>query len=216
MENQYIIDDLSVRNAWKLFRIMGEFVEGFDRLDKVKPAVTIFGSSRAKPEDSHYQKAYQIAYKLAKEGFSIITGGGPGIMEAANKGAADAGGESVGLHIELPLEQKANEYSNIKIRFHYFFVRKVMFIRYGMAYVIMPGGFGTLDELSEAVTLIQTKKIKPFPVILVDKSYWGGFIDWMKNVVLKKGMISEKDLEIIQIIDDPDEVVKVIKKVVII
>jgi len=198
-----------------MFRIMAEFVDGFEALAKYHPAVTIFGSTRIRPGDEVYQKAEQIGKFLAENGFAVITGGGPGVMEAANKGAASAGGNSIGLNIELPLEQKPNPYTNITLHFRYFFVRKVMFVKYAVAYVILPGGFGTMDELFESITLIQTHKIKPFPVILVGSNYWRGFLDWIKEVVLKEGKISPSDLEILQLIDDPAEIVKAIKKTVI-
>jgi uncharacterized protein (TIGR00730 family) len=198
-----------------MFRIIAEFVDGFEALAKYHPAVTIFGSTRTKPGDEIYQKAEQIGKLLAENGFAVITGGGPGVMEAANKGAFSAGGKSIGLNIELPLEQKPNPYTNITLNFRYFFVRKVMFVKYAVAYIILPGGFGTMDELLESITLIQTKKIKPFPVILVGSNYWKGFLDWIKEVVLKEGKISPSDLEILQLIDKPEEIVKTIKKMVI-
>src|SRR4030066_2382522 len=164
--HQYVVDKISAQESWRMFHILAEFVEGFDALAKYHPAVSIFGSTRAKPEDEVYQKAERIGRLLAENGFSVITGGGPGTMEAANKGASLAGGKSIGLNIELPLEQKPNPYANITLKYRYFFVRKVMFVKYAVAYIILPGGFGTMDELFEAVTLIQTHKIKPFPVIL--------------------------------------------------
>jgi hypothetical protein len=198
-----------------MFRIMAEFVDGFEALAKYHPAVSIFGSTRVKPGDEVYQKAEQIGKLLAENGFAVITGGGPGVMEAANKGAFSAGGKSIGLNIELPLEQKPNPYTNITLNFRYFFVRKVMFVKYAVAYIILPGGFGTMDELLESITLIQTQKIKPFPVILVGSNYWKGFLDWIKEVVLKEGKISSAELDILQLIDKPEEIVKTIKKTVI-
>jgi uncharacterized protein (TIGR00730 family) len=168
-----------------------------------------------KPEDEVYQKAERIGQLLAENGFGVITGGGPGVMEAANKGAALAGGKSIGLNIELPLEQTPNSYTNLNLTFHYFFVRKVMFIKYAVAYVILPGGFGTMDELFESITLIQTHKIRPFPVILVGTEYWKGLFDWIKEVVVKEGSISPSDLEICQLIDEPEDIIKIIKKTVI-
>lgn len=213
---QYVMDEITVKDSWRMFRIMAEFVEGFEALSSCHPAVSIFGSTRVKPENEIYQKAERIGQLLAEQGFCVITGGGPGVMEAANKGAAEAGGKSIGLNIELPFEQKPNPYANLTLSFRYFFVRKVMFVKYAVAYVILPGGFGTMDELLESITLIQTHKIKPFPVILVGSDYWKGFLDWIKEVVLKKGMISIIDLEILQLIDDPSEVVKTIKKTVIV
>jgi uncharacterized protein (TIGR00730 family) len=214
-DKQYVVDDISASESWRLFHIMAEFVEGFDVLAKYHPSVSIFGSTRAKPEDEVYKKAEQIGRLLAENGFGVITGGGPGVMEAANKGAASIGGNSIGINIELPLEQKPNPYANITLHFRYFFVRKVMFVKYAVAYIILPGGFGTMDELFESITLIQTHKIKPFPVIMVGSDYWKGLLDWMKDVVLKEGRISSTDLDILQVIDDPTEVVKTIKKTVI-
>ena len=214
-DKQYVIDDFTMQDSWRLFRIMAEFVEGFEALAECHPAVSIFGSTRVKPEGEIYQKAERIGQLLAENGFGVITGGGPGVMEAANKGASSAGGKSIGLNIELPLEQKPNPYSNINLKFRYFFVRKVMFVKYAMAYVILPGGFGTLDELLESITLIQTHKIRPFPVILVGSKYWKGLLDWIKEVVLKEDKISPSDLEILQVIDEPEEIIRIIKKTVI-
>jgi uncharacterized protein (TIGR00730 family) len=215
-DKQYVINEITIKDSWRLFHIIAEFVEGFEALAELPPAVTIFGSARAKPEDEVYQKAELIATRLAENGFAVITGGGPGVMEAANKGAALAGGQSVGLNIQLPFEQYPNPYSNLNLSFRYFFVRKVLFVKYAVAYVILPGGFGTMDEFFEAVTLIQTKKIKPFPVILVGTDYWKGLLDWIKGTVLKQGIISPDDLDILHLTDDPDDIVKTIKKRVII
>ncbi len=215
-DKQYVINEITIKDSWRLFHIIAEFVEGFEALAELPPAVTIFGSARAKPEDEVYQKAELIATRLAENGFAVITGGGPGVMEAANKGAALAGGQSVGLNIQLPFEQYPNPYSNLNLSFRYFFVRKVLFVKYAVAYVILPGGFGTMDEFFEAVTLIQTKKIKPFPVILVGTDYWKGLLDWIKGTVLKQGIISPDDLDILHLTDDPDDIVKTIKKTVII
>lgn len=214
-DRQYVIDEITIQDSWRLFRIMAEFVDGFEALTKCHPAVTMFGSTRVKPGDEVYQKAERIGQLLAENGFSVITGGGPGVMEGANKGASAAGGKSIGLNIQLPLEQKPNPYANITLSFRYFFVRKVMFVKYAVAYIILPGGLGTMDELFESVTLIQTHKIKPFPVILVGSNYWKGLLDWIKGVVLKEGKISPADLEIFQLIDDPEEIVRTIKKMVI-
>lgn len=215
-DRQYLIDSLKPAESWRIFRIMAEFVDAIDTLSRVNQAVTIFGSARVKPGDPLYEKTDYLAGKLVSAGFSVITGGGPGIMEAANKGAAEAGGTSVGMNIQLPYEQKPNPYANIAINYHYFFIRKVMFVKYAMAYVILPGGFGTMDELFEALTLIQTKRIKGFPVILMGSDYWRGLINWLKNTMLKEDMITKSDLDLLQIIDDPDEVVKLIKKFVIV
>ncbi len=214
-EQQYVIDDLTIRDSWRMFRILGEFVDGFEALSQIYPAVSIFGSARVKPGEPYYEQAVEIASQLVKNGFNVISGGGPGIMEAANKGATEAGGKSVGLNIKLPYEQKPNPYANIRMDFRYFFIRKVMFVKYAVAYVILPGGFGTLDEFSEAITLIQTKRIKPFPVILVNRSYWKGLLDWMRKMVCAGNMISPEDMDIIQVIDEPEEVVKAIKRIII-
>lgn len=212
---QYVIDELTIKDSWRMFRILAEFVDGFETLSQIHPAVSIFGSARSKPGDRYYQQAEEIARLLVQNGFNVISGGGPGIMEAANKGAAEAGGRSAGLNIELPYEQKPNTYANIHLNFRYFFIRKVMFIKYAVAYVILPGGFGTLDEFSEAITLIQTKRIKPFPVILVDKSYWRGLLEWLRKTACPECMIGADDMDIIRVIDEPEEVVRTIKKVII-
>jgi len=214
-ERQYVINEITIEDSWRMFRIMAEFVDGFEALAKYHPAVSIFGSTRIRPVDEVYQRAEQIGKLLAESGFAVITGGGPGVMEAANKGAISAGGKSIGLNIELPLEQKPNPYTNITLNFRYFFVRKVMFVKYAVAYIILPGGFGTMDELLESITLIQTKKIKPFPVILVGSNYWRGFLEWIKEVVLKEGKISSADLDILQLIDEPGDIIRAIKKTVI-
>lgn len=215
-EKQYVIDALSVNESWRVFRIMAEIVEGVETLSRVHNAVTIFGSARVKPDNIYYQQTEKLAGLLVKEGFSVITGGGPGIMEAANKGAAEAGGQSVGMNIKLPFEQKPNPYANLHIEYKYFFVRKVMFIKYAVAYVIMPGGFGTMDEFFEALTLIQTRKTKPFPVILMGRPYWQGLIDWLKDRMLAEGKILPADMDLIQVMDEPEDVVKLIKKYVIV
>lgn len=216
MEKQFLIDDIRMGESWRLFKIMGEFVEGVENLHDIGPAVSIFGSARIKPDDPIYQKAERIAALFAKNKFAVITGGGGGVMEAANKGAAEAGGQSIGLNIVLPREQKPNPYSNIKLEFNYFFIRKVMFIKYAAAYIIMPGGFGTLDELFESVTLIQTQRIKPLPVIMVGTDYWGGLKSWIESrLLVNEKMISPNDFEILQVMDDPEEIVKAVKKVVI-
>jgi len=215
MEKQFLIDDIKVGEAWRLFKIIGEFVDGVENLHDLGPAVSIFGSARIKPGDPIYAKAEHLAALFAKNHFAVITGGGGGVMEAANKGAAEAGGTSVGLNIILPFEQKPNPYANIQLEFKYFFVRKVMFVKYAMAYIIMPGGFGTLDELFEAVTLIQTHRIKPLPVILVGSEYWSGLIDWIKRRLLDEKRISPLDLEILQVMDEPEDIVKYVQKIVI-
>jgi uncharacterized protein (TIGR00730 family) len=214
-EQQYLLDSLSIEESWRIFRIMAEFVESIEELSKLKQAVTIFGSARVHPDDPYYKKAEHVARLLAERGFSVITGGGPGIMEAANKGAAEAGGTSVGLNIQLPFEQKPNPYANTRLNYKYFFIRKVMFVKYAVAYVIMPGGYGTMDELFEALTLIQTKRIRSFPVIMMGSEYWSGLIDWLKNTLLREGKLLPEDVELIQVIDDPEEAVKHIQKFVI-
>ena len=215
-EKQYVVDALSIDESWRIFRIMAEFVEAIETLSRVKHAVSIFGSARTKPDDPYYQKAELLARRLVEKGFGFITGGGPGVMAAANKGAAEAGGQSVGMNIRLPAEQKPNPYANVSIDYKYFFIRKVMFVKYAVAYVILPGGFGTMDELFEALTLIQTKRIKSFPVILMGSEYWKGLFDWLRKTMLRDNKISPEDLERFQIIDDPDEAVKHIQKYVIV
>ena len=216
MEKQFLIDDFKMGESWRLFKILGEFVEGVEALHDIGPAVSIFGSARCKPDSPEYKKAELIASLFVKNNFAVITGGGGGIMEAANKGAAEAGGTSVGMNIVLPFEQKPNKYSNVNIEFNYFFIRKVMFVKYALAYIIMPGGFGTLDELFEAVTLIQTHRIKPLPVILVGKDYWSGLLEWIKKCLLQEKRLSPEDIEILQIIDDPKEIVRAVKKIVMV
>jgi uncharacterized protein (TIGR00730 family) len=215
-EKRYLINEITVKDSWRMFHIIAEFVEGFEALSDVGPSVSIFGSSRVNSGDAIYQKAERTATLLAENGFGVITGGGPGVMEAANKGASVAGGKSIGLNIQLPYEQEPNPYANLSLSFRYFFVRKVMFIKYAVAYIIFPGGFGTLDELFESVTLIQTHKIRPFPVILVGTDCWKGLFDWIRSVMLKEARISPEDLDIFQIVDEPEEIVKTIKKTVII
>ena len=214
-KNQFVVDALSIEESWRIFRIMAEFVEAIDTLSGIKNAVSIFGSARTAPDDPYYRKAETLAQLLASKGFSVITGGGPGIMEAANKGAAEAGGLSVGMNIRLPFEQHPNPYANIAIDYRYFFIRKVMFVKYAMAYVVMPGGLGTMDELFEALTLIQTRRIKSFPVILMGSEYWKGLFDWLRKTMLRDSKISPEDLELIRIIDEPEEVVRHIQKYVI-
>jgi uncharacterized protein (TIGR00730 family) len=216
MEKQFLIDDFKVGDTWRLFKILSEFVEGFEMMSEVYPAVSIFGSARIKPEDETYTQTVEIAKKLSENGFNIITGGGPGIMEAGNRGAQEGKGKSIGLNIKLPMEQQANAFTDLQLELNYFFVRKVMFIKYAQAYVGMPGGFGTLDEIFEAITLIQTKRIKPFPVILVGTDYWSGLLDWIKETLITRKLISKQDIDLIRLADDPDEVVKIIKQTVIV
>jgi len=214
-EQQYLMDNLNLNEAWRIFQIMAEFVEGFEKMPEVYPAVTIFGSARIKSEDTNYQATVKLSQLLVKNGFNVISGGGPGIMEAANKGAAEAGGKSAGLHIQLPNEQESNKYSNITLEFRYFFIRKVMFIKYAVAYIIMPGGFGTMDELFEAITLIQTQRIRRFPVILIGSEFWGGLIEWMKKIMVQKKTISSSDLELLTVVDTAEEAIEIIKRRVI-
>ena len=208
-------NEIKTNDSWSVFKIMGEFVDGFEKLGQIGPCVSIFGSARANTDDKHYKLATEIAQKIVKLGFGVITGGGPGIMEAANKGAKLALGSSVGLNIDLPFEQSQNQYidDDKSLDFDYFFVRKVMFMKYAQAFVVMPGGFGTLDELFEALTLIQTKKAERFPIILVDKSFWKGCYKWIKNnLTLKHKYISEKELDLISMVDSSDEVIEILSK----
>lgn len=206
-------NEIKTHDTWVIFRVMSEFVEGFEKMSRIGPCVSIFGSARTKPEHKYYKDAEEIAVKLVKAGYGVISGGGPGIMEAANKGAHSEGGKSVGLNIVLPFEQSGNIYIDPDklINFDYFFVRKVMFVKYSQGFIVMPGGFGTLDELFEAMTLIQTKKIGRFPIVLYGSEFWDGLIDWVKAVLLEKeGNISASDLDLFSIVDSPDEAVKVI------
>ncbi|MGD8389222.1 MAG: TIGR00730 family Rossman fold protein [Desulfobacteraceae bacterium] len=214
-EKQHVIDDMTVRDTWRMFHIMAEFVEGFDVLPDVYPAVSIFGSARVTPDSDTYKMTEKTARLLVECGFNVISGGGPGVMEAANKGASEAGGRSAGLHIQLPNEQQPNPYANVRLEYRYFFIRKVMFIKYAVAYIILPGGFGTLDELFEAMTLIQTDRIRSFPVVLVDSGYWQGLVDWIKDTLVARGAISPEDLDIFTVVDRPEDAVGIIKKTVV-
>jgi uncharacterized protein (TIGR00730 family) len=198
------------KDAWRALRILSEFVEGFDTLADLPPAVSVFGSARSKPDSPECEMAADLGAALAEAGYAVITGGGPGVMEAANRGATEAGGMSVGLGIELPFEQGLNDWVDIGIDFRYFFVRKTMFVKYAQAFVVLPGGFGTLDELFEAITLVQTKKVTRFPVILMGTEYWSGLFDWLRKTLLDDGKISEADLDLIQLTDDVDEAVQII------
>ena len=211
-KNVTIEDDFTQEDTWRIFRIMSEFVDGFETLSRAGQAVSIFGSGRFKHSNKYYKMAEETAYLLAKEGYAIITGSGPSVMEAANKGAKRAKGLSIGLNIQIPLEQKPNRYVDTLLDFRYFSVRKVMFVKYAKAFVIMPGGYGTLDEFFEAITLIQTQRIQKFPVVIMGSEYWKGMIDWLKSTVLKSGAISKKDLELFTIVDEPKDAVNVIKK----
>ena len=206
-------NEIKTNDSWAIFKIMGEFVSGYEKLSRIGPCVSIFGSARTKPDHKYYKLAESIAKKIVENGYGIITGGGPGIMEAGNKGAHLAGGTSVGLNIELPFEQHDNPYidSDKNLDFDYFFVRKVMFVKYSQGFVVMPGGFGTLDELFEAITLIQTNKIEKFPIILIGTEFWSGLIDWIKDTLLQKfSNISEKDLDLIHLVDTEDEVIEIL------
>ncbi len=206
-----IIDDLKGDQSWRIFRIISEFTEGFDELSGIQDAISFFGSARLDIDHPYYQKTVELAELLSKNDFAIISGGGPGVMEAANKGAHAQNQISVGLNIELPMEQKPNPYQNISLNFRYFFVRKVMFVRYSMGYVCMPGGFGTLDEFFEALTLMQTHKVYPIPLVLFGSDFWGGLIDWLKTKMVEYGTISIEEMELITVTDDPNEVVTIMK-----
>lgn len=205
-------NEIKTNDSWALFKIMGEFVNGYEKMSAIGPCVSIFGSARSKEDSKYYQLAVSVSKKIAEAGYGIITGGGPGIMEAGNRGANLAGGTSVGLNIDLPFEQHDNPYidGDKSLDFDYFFVRKVMFVKYSQGFVVMPGGFGTLDELFEAITLIQTNKIEKFPIILVGSEFWSGLVEWLKTTMLNAGNISEHDLDLIKIVDTEDEVVEII------
>ena len=203
-------DEFTHTDTWRVFRIMGEFVQGFEELASITRGISIFGSARTSPDDPDYEAARETAALLAREGFAVITGGGPGIMEAANRGAAEAGGISVGCNIELPFEQGANPYLTRSLTFHYFFVRKMMFVKYSLGFIIFPGGFGTLDELFEALTLIQTQKIRNFPVVLFGSEYWRELLNWIRNDAMRSGKVSPKDLELLHVTDSPEEVVRIV------
>lgn len=203
-------DTMLTRESWKIFQIMAEFVEGFERLVKIRPSVSIFGSARTKEDHPHFIKTVEIARELSNAGFSVVSGGGPGIMEAANKGAYEGKSPSIGLNIQLPHEQVGNPYQDISLTFRHFFSRKVMFVKYAAAYVVMPGGFGTLDELAEILTLVQTGKTRKIPIILVYGEFWHGLLDWFKNTMAAEGTINPEDLDLIQIIDDPKEILNAI------
>jgi len=205
-------DDFTQEDTWRIFRIMSEFVDGFEVLSKVGKAVSIFGSARTKPDAQFYKLAEEVAYHIAKAGYAIITGSGPGLMEAANKGARRGGGQSIGLNIHLPCEQRPNKYVDTALGFRYFFVRKVMFVKYAKAFVILPGGYGTLDEFFEAINLIQTGRIAKFPVILFNSQYWKPLLEWLKSTVYSHGNIDQEDLDLFILVDEPKEVAQAIKK----
>ena len=211
MRYGYEINELAKEESWRMFRIIGELVEGFDKLADVEPAVSIYGSARVKEGDELYKQTQEIARRLGEMGFSIITGGGPGVMEAANRGAREAGVTSVGLNIELPEQQATNVYATKSITFSHFFVRKIMLVKYAVAFIIMPGGLGTLDEVTELLTLMQTHKIKPFPVVLFNSQYWDGFLDWLRNCTLAEGYISEEDFDLLRVCDQVEEVVEAVQ-----
>ncbi len=206
---QYVIEALA-EDSWRMFRILGEFAQGFEEMANVDKAVTIFGSARLGPEDPYYAKAERLSASLAAQGYAVITGGGPGVMEAGNKGAFEAGGRSIGLNVDLPHEQDPNPYQTDELKFRYFFVRKVMLVKYSTAFVVFPGGFGTIDELFEALTLIQTKKVTPFPVFLVGVEYWRGLVQWMQGTLVRHGTVSEHDLHLFKVVDDVDEISRAI------
>ncbi|MBI4180612.1 MAG: TIGR00730 family Rossman fold protein [Chloroflexi bacterium] len=212
MAYEYEINAIAKEESWRMFRIIGEMVEGFDKLADIEPAVTIYGSARLIIDDKLYEQTKEIAYRLGQLGFSIITGGGPGVMEAANKGAMEAGVTSVGLNIELPKEQISNSYTTKSMTFRHFFVRKVMLVKYATAFVFMPGGLGTLDELSEVLTLMQTHKMKPFPVILYDSKYWKGLLDWLKSTILAGDFLDEEDLNLLRVCDEVDTAIEIVQK----
>ncbi len=214
-QQQYVIDALSSQESWRLFRIMSELVEGFEDLNGLPPCVSIFGSARPKEDNAMYQQTVEVARALGQAGYGIITGGGPGFMEAGNKGAMEAGVPSVGLHIHLPMEQKPNSFLTIESDYRYFFIRKLMFVKYSMAYVVMPGGMGTIDELSEAFVLVQTNRIKPFPIILYSHAFWDGLIDWLRDRMVKDGYLREDELDLVTVCDTPEEVVAAIRRRVI-
>ena len=207
-------NEIKTNDSWAIFKIMAEFVEGYEKLSKIGPCVSIFGSARTKPGEEYYELSEEVAFKLTQNGYGVITGGGPGIMEAGNKGAYRGKGTSVGLNIELPFEQHDNPWidKDKNLEFDYFFVRKVMFVKYSQGFIVMPGGFGTLDELFEAITLIQTKKIGRFPIVLVGSSFWSGLLDWIKNTLLEQGNISETDLKLFRIVDTADEAIEHLNK----
>ncbi len=212
MAYEYEINELVKEESWRMFRIIGELVAGFDTLTGIEPAVTIYGSARLKADDELYTQTVEIARRLGELGFSIVTGGGPGVMEAANKGALEAGVPSIGLNIELPEEQVCNPYTTKSMTFRHFFIRKVMLVKYATAFVIIPGGLGTLDELTEVLNLIQCHKMKPFPVVLFDGNYWKGFLEWLRTFTLARGFVSEEDFQLLRICDKPSQVMETVQQ----
>jgi uncharacterized protein (TIGR00730 family) len=211
MANGYEINDLAKEESWRMFRIIGELVEGFDTLAGIEPAVSVYGSARIGKDDDLYEQTAEIARRLGELGFSIITGGGLGVMEAANDGAMRAGAQSVGLNIKLPEEQVCNTYTTRSVTFHHFFIRKVMLVKYATAFIIIPGGLGTLDEMTEVLTLMQTQKIRPMPVVLFKSDYWRGFLEWLKSTVCEGGFISEEDFTLLRVCDEPGEVADIVQ-----
>ena len=211
-KNRYEINKMEKQESWRLFRIIGEFVEGFDVLPNFLPAVTVYGSARIKEDTEYYDMARALGCALAEAGFTVITGGGPGLMESANRGAFENKGRTIGLNVELPMEQKPNPYLTLGLSFRYFFVRKVMLVKYATGFILLPGGFGTLDELFETLTLIQTRKIKPFPVVLLGRKYWEGLVDWMRERILSDGLISPEDINLFHVTDEVDDAVAHVKK----
>ncbi len=208
-DRQYVIEALA-EDSWRMFRILGEFAQGFEEMANVDKAVTIFGSARLKSDDPYNAKAERLAASLAGQGYAVITGGGPGIMEAGNKGAFEAGGRSIGLNVDLPHEQDPNPYQTHELKFRYFFIRKVMLVKYSTAFVVFPGGFGTIDELFEALTLVQTKKVTPFPIFLVGVEFWRGLVQWLQGTLVRHGTVSEHDLHLFKVVDDVDEISRAI------
>lgn len=210
--NSFEINELEKKESWRLFRIIGEFVEGFDSLPRYLPAVTVYGSSKIGPDHPYYEMAKNLAKALVEEGYSVMTGGGPGLMAGANQGAIESGGNSLGLNIELQAEQDMNPFLTLGLKFRYFFVRKVMLVKYASAFILLPGGYGTLDELFETLTLIQTRKIRPFPVVLMGSEFWGGLLDWIGKDLLGRGLISEEDRGLFHLTDDVAEAVNLVKQ----
>ena len=210
-QSRYEINKLEKQDSWRMFRIIGEFVDGFDALPDYLPAVTVYGSARIGEESPYYEMSRKLGQALVKEGFTVITGGGPGVMESANRGAFESGGRSIGLNVELPMEQKPNPFLSLSLSFRYFFVRKVMLVKYATAFILLPGGFGTLDEFFETMTLIQTRKIKPFPVVLLGQDYWQGLLDWMKERMVGEDMISPDDMHLFHVTDSVEEAMALIR-----
>ncbi|MDR1109560.1 MAG: TIGR00730 family Rossman fold protein [Deltaproteobacteria bacterium] len=214
-KDPYPVDELGPKESWRMFSIMSEFVRAFTMMSEAGPCVSIFGSARTRPGDAVYAQAEATSRLLAEAGFGVVSGGGGGIMEAANKGASEAGGLSIGLNIELPHEQAPNPFANVEMSFHYFFIRKVVFVKYSQAYVVFPGGFGTMDELFESLTLIQTRRIRPFPTFLMGRDYWRGLVGWLEDTMLARGNISPEDLDFFTLVDEPEEVVRMVRKTLI-